>query len=94
MLNGFARKMARLPAVRAVIVREDRVIVVVDKAQASIYLRVTSLIEDVNRRLFFGKHVEAEVRDEVADEEFRNLLRQTGVLYVRDDAAAGPGRPD
>jgi hypothetical protein len=94
LLAGFARKIGKLPTVRAVIVREDRVVVVVDKAQASVYLRVTSLIEDINRRLFFGKHVEAEVRDEVADEEFRNLLRQTGVLYVRDDAPAGPGRPD
>jgi len=90
LLAGFARKIGKLPAVRAVIVREDRVIVVVDKAQASVYLRVTSLIEEINRKLFFGKHVEAEVRDEVADEEFRNLLRQTGVLFVRDDAPPGP----
>ena len=90
MLNGFARKLAKLPAVRAVVLREDRVVVVVDKAQASVYLRVTSLIEEVNRRLFFGKHVEAEVRDQVAEGEFRNLLRQTGVLYVRDDALPGP----
>ncbi len=86
MLQKFAQKMAKLPAVRAVIVREDRVVVVVDKAQASVYLRVTSLIEEINRKLFFGKHIEAEVRDQVPDEEFRGLLRQTGVLYVRDDA--------
>jgi hypothetical protein len=94
MLAGFARKLGKLPAVRAVLAREDRVIIVVDRAQASVYLRVTSLIEDINRRLFVGKHIEAEVRDEVADDEFRNLLRQTGVLYVRDDAAAESGRPD
>ncbi|MDH4197421.1 MAG: hypothetical protein OEW05_08455, partial [Candidatus Aminicenantes bacterium] len=91
MLNGFARKIAKLPAVRAVFAREDRVVVVVDKAQASIYLRVTSLIEETNRKLFFGKHIEAEVKDRVPEEEFRNLLRQTGVLYVRDDALSGPG---
>jgi serine/threonine protein kinase len=89
MLVKFAKKMAELPSVRAVIVREDKVTVVVDKPQASVYLRVTSLIEGINKKLYFGKHVEAEVRGELAEAEFQNLLRQTGVVYVRDDAAGG-----
>jgi serine/threonine protein kinase len=87
MLRKFAQKMAKSPEVRAVIIREDKVTVVVDKPLASIYLRVTSLIEGINKRLYFGKQVEAEVRSELAEEEFQRLLHQTGVVYVRDDAA-------
>jgi serine/threonine protein kinase len=87
MLGKFALKIAKFPDVRAVIIREDKVTVVVDKPQASVYLRVTSLIEGINKKLYFGKHVEAEVRSELAEQEFQNLLRQTGVVYIRDDAA-------
>jgi serine/threonine protein kinase len=92
MQAKFAQKIAKVPSVRAVIVKEDKVIVLADKPQAALYLRVTSLIEGINKRLVFGKHVEAEVREVVAEEEFQKLLRQTGVLYVRDDAPAGPTR--
>ncbi len=92
MLGKFAKKMSELPSVRAVIVREDKVTVVVDKLQASVYLRVTSLIEGINKKLYFGKHVEAEVRGELAEPEFQGLLRQTGVLYVREEVPAVPSR--
>ncbi|HYA49386.1 MAG TPA: serine/threonine-protein kinase, partial [Burkholderiales bacterium] len=86
MLNKFTQKMARFPEVRAVIVKEDRVMVVADRAPAALYLHVTSLIEGINRKLYFGKHVEAEVRGGLPEEEFQKLLRQTGVVYLRDEA--------
>ena len=88
MLNKFAQKMTKLPEVRAVLIREDKVTIVIDKPQAAVYLRVTSLIDGINRKLYFGKHVEAEVKSELAEEEFQSLLSQTGVVYVRDDAPA------
>jgi serine/threonine protein kinase len=86
MLNKFAQQMAKFPDVRAVIIKEDKVTVVADKPPAALYLRVTSLIERINKRLYFGKHVEAEVRGDLAEEEFQKLLRQTGVVYLRDEA--------
>jgi predicted Ser/Thr protein kinase len=86
LLRKFAQKIAKVPEVRAVVVKEDKVTVVVDGPPASFFLRVTSLVEDINRRLYFGKHVEADVRDGIAEEEFQKLLRQTGVVYVRGDA--------
>jgi len=86
MLNKFTQKMAKFPEVRAVLIREDKVTVVVDRPQAGIYLRVTSLIERINRKLYFGRHVEAEVKSELAEAEFQNLLNQTGVVYVRADS--------
>ena len=84
-LLKFAQRISKFQEVRAVIIREDKVTVVVDKPQASFFLRVTSLIEGINRRLYFGHHVEAEVKSELPEEEFQRLLRQTGVTYVRDD---------
>ena len=89
MLAKFAQKMAKFPDVRAVIVKEDKVIVVADAPPASLYLRTTSLIEGINKRLYFGKHVTAEVRSGLAEDEFRRLLSQTGVVYLRDEAPGG-----
>ena len=86
LVKKFTQKVSKLPAVRAVIFREDKLTVIVDRGQASLYVRVGSLIDEINKRLYFGKPFEAEVRDVASDEEFRNLLRQTGVTYVRDDA--------
>jgi serine/threonine protein kinase len=93
MLKKFSQKMATFPDVRAVIVKEDKVTVVADKPPAALYLRVTSLIEGINKRLYFGKHVEAEVRSDLAEEEFQKLLRQTGVVYLRDEAPGGAVPP-
>ncbi len=89
MLNKFAQKMAKFPDVRAVIIKEDKVTVVVDAPQAWLYLRVTSLIEGINKRLYFGKHVEAEVQSEPGRRRIPSLLSQTGVVYVRDEAPGG-----
>jgi serine/threonine protein kinase len=89
LLGRFAQKISKSPEVRAVIVREDKVTVVADKPPASLYLRVTSLVEGINKRLYFGHHVEAEIRGDLPEEEFQSLLKQTGVVYVRDDALPG-----
>jgi len=55
------------------------------EAPAKTYIRISSLIDSVNRKLFFGKDVTGEIRDDVADKDLRTLLRQPGVTYVRDD---------
>jgi hypothetical protein len=90
LIGKFVKKISELPDVRAVIVQEDRVTVIADRTPASLYLRVTSLIEALNKRLFVGKHVEAQVRDDVSEDEFKGLLRKTGVVYVRGEAPEVP----
>ena len=64
---------------------------VADGAPASLALRVTSLVEEINGKLFIGKHVTAEIKTDLADAEFQSLLKQTGVAYVRPDVLAGNG---
>jgi predicted Ser/Thr protein kinase len=92
LLAAFTKKAAKVPSVRAVISRDDRLTVVMDKAPAKDYLRITALIEEMNGKLYLAKPVPAEVKT-VADEgELQPMLRQVGVVYVREDLAAGrPG---
>ena len=87
ILAALTKKIAAFPEVKAVAVKDDRVIVVVGKAPAKTYIRITGLIDSVNRKLFFGKDVTGEIRDDLPDKDLRTLLRQPGVTYVRDDVA-------
>ncbi len=89
MIAAFAKKVAKFPEVRLVTVRDDRVVVVVDQAPAKVTIRITALVDDLNRSLFFGKDIKAEIRTNVTDAETTSMLTQVGVLYAREEAAAG-----
>ncbi len=91
-LAGFAKKVSKIPSVKAVIIRQDRVTVVVDKAPASAYLRITSLVDEINGKFFVGKPVSAEIKSEMPEADFQTLLRQVGVVYVRNDVLLGQAR--
>lgn len=85
MLQRFAAKIGKLPEVRLITCQQKSIIVVVDRMQAKVYLRVNSLLESMNKKLFFGDPVTASVRDDVPQDELRRMLQQPGILYVRDD---------
>jgi len=84
-LSDFAKKIAKLREVKSVIIQEDRVIVVLDKAPAKTYLRINSQFESLNSSLFFGKPATIEIKDDLADAEVQKLIRQPGVTYIRED---------
>jgi predicted Ser/Thr protein kinase len=85
LLAAFTKKVARFPEVRLIVIRDDRVTVVVDKAPAKVYIRITGLVEELNRSLFVSREVKAEVRSEISETEVQALLKQMGVVYARDD---------
>jgi len=85
MLKRFSKDISKFPEVRAIIVRANQVMVVVDQAKAKLYIRVNRLIDLVNKKLYFGGNVEAAVRDDLSPNEFHRILREPGVIYVRDD---------
>ncbi len=85
ILAAVTKKISAFPEVKAVAIKGDRMTVVIAKAPAKTYIRITSLIDSANRRLFFGKDVTGEIRDDVPDKDLRTLLRQPGVTYIRDD---------
>lgn len=90
MLKRFAAKIRKFPEVQAIIVSGNQVIVVVDQAKAKIYIRINSLVDLVNKKIYFGDHIEAAVRDDLSSEEFQKILREPGVVYVREDVLMKP----
>ncbi|MGD0782641.1 MAG: hypothetical protein ABSA30_07265 [Candidatus Aminicenantales bacterium] len=59
-------------------------------ASAAINIRVTSLIDAVNKRAFFGTRVSADIRVGLSDAEYEDVLKTPGIVYAREDAV-GPG---
>jgi hypothetical protein len=86
MLKRFVARVSKLPEVRLVIFQNNCATIVIDRVQAKTYLRINGLMESVNKKLYFGKPMAAAVRDEVTPEELRRMLKEPGVLYVREDA--------
>ena len=85
-LAAFTKKMGKFPEVRLIVIRENHVTVVLDKAPAKVYIRITALIEELNQRLFVGRDVTAEVKSELPEAEIQAMLRQVGVVYAREEA--------
>jgi predicted Ser/Thr protein kinase len=89
LVASFVKKVSKFPEVRVIVVRENRVTVVLDKAPAKVYIRITGLVDELNRSLFISKDVKAEVRSEVSKTETEAMLKQVGVVYAREDALPG-----
>ncbi len=92
MIATFAKKVGRFPEVRLVTVRDDRVTVVVDRAPAKVYIRITALVDELNRSIFFGQDVKAEIKTEIPEAEAKTMLTQMGVIYAREDGHPGTGK--
>jgi predicted Ser/Thr protein kinase len=89
LIANFAKKLGRFPEVRLVTVRNDRLTVVVDKAPAKVYIRINGLLDDLNRGLFFGRDIQGEIKTEIPEVEAQTMLTQMGVVYAREETAAG-----
>jgi serine/threonine protein kinase len=85
LMRRFADKSKKMPEVRMVVVSGQQATVVVDNALAKTYVRINSLMEGTNRKMFFGDPFTVVVRDSVTPEETRAFLTGPGVLYVRPD---------
>ena len=84
LLRWFAGRVRKMPEVRIIARRDRQVTVVVDRAVANTYVRITAAMDRINRKRFFGEPYTVVVRDDVAGPELRGLL-QGNVLYVRKD---------
>jgi predicted Ser/Thr protein kinase len=85
MVKRFAARIGKFPEVKLITCQQKNILVVVDRMQAKIYVRVNSLLESMNKKLFFGDPMTVSVRDDVPQDEMRRILQQPGILYVRDD---------
>ncbi len=90
LIDGLVKKISKFPSVKAVIVRDDRITALTEKAPAKVFIRLTGLVDDINRKLYFGKPVSAEVKNDLPEGEFRGWLKQTGIVYIREDILLEP----
>ena len=52
-------------------------------------VRNFALVDEINRSLFIGKDIKAEIRTEIPETEAATMLTQMGVVYAREDGPAG-----
>jgi serine/threonine protein kinase len=89
LLKRFVSRVRNLTEVQAIVVRDSRITVIVDKAQARVYVRVNNLVEKSNGKLFHGEPFDAVVRDDLNEAQLLETLREPGVAYVRKDILTG-----
>lgn len=82
LVAAAVRKMARIPELRAVFFRDDRLTVVLKRAPVNAYIKISGLTDDINKSLFLGKPVTVETADDVSAEKLRGLLNRGGALYL------------
>jgi hypothetical protein len=84
VIEGFVRKVARLPEVRFIVCQDRRITVGVDRTAGQLYMRINKHLGVCNRKLFFGEPVSVVVRSDLTEEETRQWLAAPGVHYVRE----------
>lgn len=83
LLRRVVSRVKTMQQVQAIVVRGNQITVIVDKAQASVYMRVNRATETANAKLFRGEPFEAAVRDNLTAGELSAMLGEPGVVYVR-----------
>jgi hypothetical protein len=86
LLEWFVRKVARIPEVRTITSQGNLITLAVDRAPAQLYGRVHGLLDDANRKLFFGQPMTVTIRSDLDARGLRQLLAGGGVRCVRSDA--------
>jgi eukaryotic-like serine/threonine-protein kinase len=84
LLNGFAKRAARLEEVRLVTANDPQVTVVVVNPLAKTYVHLNAAMDRTNRKLYFGEKFTLSIREDVEEEEFRQLVARTGAFFARD----------
>jgi len=85
LARRFVARVSKLPEVRMVTADDKHLTVVVDQIQAKTYLRIHGTIDAINRKLFFGEPLTVALKDDISPEEYRQMLRAPGIIYLRDD---------
>ncbi len=88
LVAKFVEKARKVPEVRLIRIEQNAVTVFVDRVNAQLYPRIHRLVDEVNRGLYFGDPLSLAIRDDAPAAEVRTLLRQSGVVYIREDAFA------
>jgi predicted Ser/Thr protein kinase len=85
LVRIFARRVAKLPEVRYVIVDGQQITVVADRALAKTCVHASAVVDDTNARLFFGRPFVVAVRGDLSGAEVARLMSRARTLYARPD---------
>lgn len=83
VVEGFVRKVSRLPEVHFIVCQERRITVGVDRPAGQLYGRIHEHLSASNRKLFFGEPLTLVIRSDLTEDETRQWLASPGVHYVR-----------
>lgn len=86
----FVRRIAKIPEVRLVTVRDREFTVVVDRPVLQLYGRINQQIQSLNRKLYFGKPMTVSILHSLPSEKTQQLLTGPGVQYLREDVLRQP----
>lgn len=84
MVQRFVAKVSKMPEVKVITARENLLTVIVEHATASLFLRINSLTETLNGKLFYGDPLQVAVRDDLDADALQSVLREPGVRFVRE----------
>lgn len=85
VLQSMVRKLAKIPEVRLVSVRDQTITVVIDRPAAQLFTRINQHVHDGNHKLFFGEPYQVSIRPEPSADEWKRLLDSTNVQHLRED---------
>jgi serine/threonine protein kinase len=90
LLKMFVNKASKIAEIRMIVFRDNCATVLVDRAQPKLYVHLNSLMDSLNRKLYFGEHMTVVIKEYVPTQDIRSLLEGPGVLFVREDALPSP----
>ena len=91
VLQGVVRKLAKIPEVRLISVRDQTITVVIDRPAAQLFSRINKFVHDGNHKLFFGEPFQLSIRPQPSEVEWRRLLDSTNVQHLREDGKKEQG---
>jgi len=83
-LEWLIRKCSNVPEVKLITVQGRNLTIVIDRPTGQLYERINKYVNLSNRKLYFGEPVSVAIRHELAPEEWRRLLGDSGVQFLRE----------
>jgi hypothetical protein len=82
-VDRFVNRTKKMKEVQLISWEEDHFVVVVEGAVARSYLKLNATLEGVNDKLYSGRAMELEVRENLSAAELRELAVGSKVRYLR-----------
>lgn len=83
-LEWLIRKCSKVPEVKLITVQGRNLTVVIDRPTGQLFERINRYVNLSNSKLYFSDPVSLAIRHEVSPEEWRRLLEDSGVQFLRD----------